>query len=178
MKHLILILTLGANFVLCANADIPPPAPPITQPELQSKPEGVTAAWPYVKHFYAIIEASEGSGGDEFYHLIPDRYKLDFISPLLFACGLLGAFVTSIWFLVKQFQVHWGWGVGQLLANAASFALVIPGFILAVIFLIMHWHKAFNLFVLGVIFWGMLILSILMIPSWASAAAALHTGSP
>ena len=179
MRFLLVLLLVGAGFCFAATADTPTfPQSAESDSGLQSKPEGVTAAWPYAKHFYAYIAESKGTEDDAFFHLIPDRYKLDFVSPLLFICGCIGILVSSVWFLVKQFQVHWGWGVGQIAANVASCVLVIPGFILALVFLVMHWHKAFNIFVLGAVFWAMLILGVLMVPSWAPQAAAIQMMKP
>ncbi len=47
--------------------------------------------------------------GPEILALIP------FGAQLLFWSGLMGLLLTSIWFLVRAFEIHWGWGLACVL---------------------------------------------------------------
>ncbi len=51
------------------------------------------------------------------------------------AVGILGAVASRVWFLIKAFQVHIGWGLACIFLPFAS-----------LVFLIMHWEESFKPF--------------------------------
>ena len=145
--------------------DGPPDTSEVSVPEFTvNVPEKYKNIWPFVSIFYRDIVWDDFASS--YPELFPDSIKHPFITPILFLIGILGYFITSIWFLVNQFTVSLGWGFGQLAANAASCLLVIPGAIVGIIFCCLHWRKAKLPFLYGALSLALCFLALLFVPAW------------
>ncbi|MCB1230628.1 MAG: hypothetical protein KDN19_10200 [Verrucomicrobiae bacterium] len=98
--------------------------------------------------------------------LLPDSIKHPLITPILLPIFIILFLTGSIWFLVEEFRVSLGWGFGQLGANIASCLLIVPGTIVALVFLCLHWKEARRPFGLILLAWFLGFLAVFMVPSW------------
>lgn len=130
-------------------------------------PEKYAQIWPLVSFYYSdMIWNDDMDSNSEMAEILPDSIKHPALSPIFMLLAVIGVLAGNIWFLVEEFKISVWWGLGQIAANIVSCCLIVPGIIVGIVFLCLHWRQGRVPFAISCLGFAIGFLAMLFIPSW------------